>query len=57
MTYEYLYNGGYRTCVGEYSTLTPAKELQNLCRKSGYPQAFVVAFKNNIRTTDPALFK
>ena len=57
MTYEYSFNGGYRTCVGEFSTLTPAKDFQNICRKSGYPQAFVVAFKNNIRSTDPALFK
>jgi hypothetical protein len=56
-TFEYFYSGVYRTCVGNYSTLTPAKELQNICRKSGYPQAFVVAFKNGIRTTDPALFK
>jgi hypothetical protein len=56
-TYEYFYSGVYRTCVGDYSTLTPAKELQNICRKSGYPQAFVVAFKNNVRSTDPALFK
>ncbi len=56
-TYEYKYSGAYRICVGEFSTLTPAKELQNLCRKSGHPQAFVVAFKNNVRTTDPALFK
>ncbi|MCU0474400.1 MAG: hypothetical protein MUC93_13730 [Bacteroidales bacterium] len=56
-TFEYNYAGAYRTCVGDYSTLTPAKELQNICRKYGYPQAFVVAFKNNVRSTDPALFK
>lgn len=56
-TFEYNYAGAYRTSVGEFSSLTPAKELQNLCRKYGYPQAFVVAFKNNVRTTDPALFK
>jgi len=56
-TFEYLYAGGYRTCVGDFSTLTPAKELQNTCRQAGHPQAFVVAFKNNVRSTDPALFK
>jgi hypothetical protein len=56
-TYEYLYGGGYRTCIGEFSTLRSAAELQGICRKSGYPQAFVVAFKNNVRSTDPALFK
>jgi hypothetical protein len=56
-TYEYLYQGTYKTCVGEYTTLTPAKDLQNICRRSGYPQAFVVVFKNNVRTNDPALFR
>lgn len=56
-TFEYFYSGVYRTCIGDYGTLTPAKELQAICRKYGYPQAFVVAFKNNVRSTDPALFK
>jgi hypothetical protein len=56
-SYEYFYAGSYRTCIGEFSTLNPAKALQNLCRQAGYPQAFVVAFKNNVRSTDPALFK
>jgi len=56
-TFEYLYKGFYRTCVGEFSTLSQAGEFQNICRKSGYPQAFVVAFKNNVRSTDAALFK
>lgn len=56
-TYEYLYQGAHRTCIGEFSTLAPATELQNAARKAGYPQAFVVAFKNNVRSTDPALFR
>jgi hypothetical protein len=56
-TFEYFFNGMYRTCVGDFSTLPPAKDLQDNCRKSGYPQAFVVAFRNNVRSTDPALFK
>jgi len=56
-TFEYFYVGAYRTCVGEFSTLAPAKELQSTCRKSGHPQAFVVAFVNNKRSTDSALFK
>ena len=55
--YEYLYLGEYRYTIGEFSTLKPASELQNICRKSGYSQAFVAAFKNNIRSTDPTLFK
>jgi hypothetical protein len=56
-TYEYKYSGTYRTCIGEFSSLTPAKEFQNICRKSAYPQAFVVAFKDNVRSIDPVLFK
>jgi hypothetical protein len=56
-TYEYLYSGAYRICIGVFSTLAPAKEFQNTLRKSGYAQAFVVAFRNNVRSTDPALFK
>jgi hypothetical protein len=56
-SFEYFYQGGYRTTIGEFSTLTEATKLQSLCRKNGYSQAFVVAFKNNIRSTDPKLFK
>jgi hypothetical protein len=56
-TFEYLYQGGYRTTVGEFSTLAEATRLQSICRQNGYNQAFVVAFKNNIRSTDPKLFK
>ncbi len=56
-TYEYLYSGFYRTCVGEFTTLILAKNLQNTMRKEGHSQAFVVAFKNNERSLDPALFK
>jgi hypothetical protein len=56
-SFEYLYKGGYRTTVGEFRTLTEAMRLQTTCRQNGYGQAFVVAFKNNIRSTDPELFK
>lgn len=56
-SYEYLYKGGYRTTVGEFSTLAEAIKLQNICRQNGYKEAFVVAFRNNVRDTDPALFK
>jgi hypothetical protein len=55
--FEYYYLGEYRYTIGEFSILEPAVELQNACRKSGYPQAFVVAFRNNVRSTDPGLFK
>ncbi len=56
-TFEYLSGGAYRTCVGEFNILSSAKELQNSLRKSGYPQAFVVAFINNFRSNDPLLFR
>lgn len=56
-TFEYLYKGGYRTTVGEFKTLKEATRLLNICKQSGYSQAFVVAFRNNERVTDPGLFK
>jgi ribosomal protein S26 len=55
--YEYFYLREYRYTIGEFKTLGPAKELQTTCRKNGYPQAFVVAFKNNKRSLDLDLFK
>lgn len=55
--FEYLYSGAYRLCAGEFGAFSSAVEFRNTFRKSGYPQAFVVAFKNNIRTTDPELLK
>jgi hypothetical protein len=56
-TWEYSYSGAYRSTVGEFTTYKSSLEFQKLVRQSGYSQAFVVAFKNNIRVTDPALFK
>ena len=56
-TFEYLYAGAYRTTVGEFANLTEAVNFQSTCRKSGYNQAFVIAFRDNIRTNDPELFK
>jgi uncharacterized protein len=56
-TYVYPYLGAYRYTIGEFTSLSPAVELQNTCRESGYNQAFVAAFKNNIRSTDIDLFK
>jgi hypothetical protein len=55
--FEYFHLGEYRYTIGEFSTLKPAAELQNACREAGYPQAFVAAFKNKVRSTDPVLFK
>jgi len=56
-SFEYLYKGGYRTTIGEFGKLQEAMRLQNICRQNGYSQAFVVAFKDNVRSTDPELFK
>lgn len=55
--FEYYYLGAYRYCIGEFTTLHSAAELQNICRKSGYPQAFAVAFKNDTRLLDLKSFK
>ncbi len=55
--YEYIYLGGKRYTIGEFTSLASATALQRICRQAGYPQAFVVAFKNNVRSLDPDLFK
>jgi hypothetical protein len=55
--YEYMYLGVKRYTIGEFSTLASATALQRSCRQSGYSEAFVVAFKNNVRSLDPSLFK
>ena len=56
-TFEYMSNGAYRSCAGEFSTPSSAATLQKAMKQEGYPDAFVVAFKNGVRSTDPALFK
>jgi hypothetical protein len=57
MTYVYSHLGAYRYTIGDFTSLSSAVELQNASRKSGYSEAFVAAFKNNVRSTDPELFK
>jgi len=56
-TFEYFYLGSYRYSVGEFTELAGAKELQTKLTKSGYPQAFTAAFKNNTRSLDLKSFK
>jgi hypothetical protein len=56
-TFEYLYNGAYRSCAGAFTTKAPAIALQNSLKREGFPDAFVVAFKNNERLTDHSLLK
>jgi len=48
-TYEYLYNEIYCYAIGEFASKPPATEFKNICRKNGYPDAFVVTIKNNKR--------
>jgi hypothetical protein len=55
--FEYFYLGSYRYTIGDFRTIPPATDLQKLCRQSVYPQAFVVAFKNDTRSTDLKQFK
>ncbi len=52
-TFEYFYNGVYRSCAGEFNSPASALSLQNLMKREGYPDAFIVAFKNNERITGP----
>ncbi|NSW93549.1 MAG: SPOR domain-containing protein [Bacteroidales bacterium] len=56
-TYEYLYNGLYRSCAGEFNSLAEARSFASQMKAEGYPDAFVVAFVNNVRSLDPGLFK
>ena len=55
--FEYFYNGANRYCVGEFSVLPQAFTLQQALKLEGFKDAFVVAFKNNVRSLDPELFK
>ncbi len=56
-TFEYLYNGAYRSCAGEFASRTQAIAFQKAFKQAGFSDAFVVAFKNNVRSLDPSLFK
>jgi hypothetical protein len=56
-TYEYFYLNLYRYTIGEYTSLQQAKDLQVVVRKAGYPDAFVAAFKNDMRSLDLTIFK
>jgi hypothetical protein len=56
-TYEYFYSGAYRTCAGEFSSRDSANNLRQALRREGYSDAFVAAFINNERVTDPALLR
>jgi hypothetical protein len=55
--FEYFYVGAYRQCVGSFRNLDEANAFKNRCRTAGYSQAFVAAFINDERVTDPAVFR
>jgi len=55
--YEYFYKGAYRYTIGHFKSLDEAIRLQSECRKNGFKEAFVVAFKGNERVVDPSVFK
>jgi len=50
-TFEYMYNGAYRVCAGEFSTSAEASGLRKQIMKEGYPDAFVILTKGNERVT------
>jgi hypothetical protein len=55
--YKYVYLGTTRYTIGEFTRVSLASALLKLCRQTGYPQSFIVAFRNNVRSLDPELFK
>lgn len=56
-TYEYLYKGAYRITLGEFTTVDEANLFRARCKEAGFSQAFVAAFVDGVRETDPAIFK
>ena len=56
-TYEYYYLGSYRITVGEFESLKEASAFRIKCLDSGFIQAFVAAFRNGKRVTDPSVFQ
>ena len=55
-TYEYYYMGSYRITVGEFKSLEEANAFRIQCLNSGFKQAFVAAFRDGERVTDPSVF-
>lgn len=56
-TFEYYYKGSYRITVRQFETVMEANAFRLQCKKSGFEQAFVAAFRGNKRETDPSVFK
>jgi hypothetical protein len=56
-TFEYFYKGAYRITVGKFENLQDANNFRLQCRRAGFNQAFVAAFRGEKRETDPSVFK
>jgi len=56
-TYEYFYLGSFRITVGKFDSLKEANAFRVQCLDSGFKQAFVAAFRDGQRDTDPSVFK
>jgi len=56
-TYEYFYKGAYRITVGQFESVQDANNFRLQCRRAGFNQAFVAAFRGGKRETDPSVFK
>jgi len=56
-TFEYFYKGAYRITVGEFENVQAANSFRLQCRRAGFSQAFVAAFRGEKRETDPSVFK
>lgn len=56
-THEYFYLGSFRITVGKFDSLEEAKAFRIQCLESGFKQAFVAAFRDGQRETDPSVFK
>lgn len=55
-TFEYYYKGAFRITVGEFETVQDANSFRLQCRRAGFNQAFVAAFRGEKRETDPSVF-
>jgi len=57
ITNEYYYKGSFRITIGQFETVVEANAFRLQCKKAGFEQAFVAAFRGNKRETNPSVFK
>ncbi len=56
-TFEYYYKGAYRVTAGSFSDVKEALRFRTVCKKAGFNQAFVAAFRGKERELDPSVFR